>query len=73
MDKKLIINKLKIHLNLNSDTELADFLGVKQNTISTWKSRNTMDYELIITKCDDINANWLITGEVQCLNQIIML
>ena len=63
MDKILIINKLKAYLNIKTDTKFADFLGVKQNTISSWKKRNTLDYELIISKCDTINANWLFTGE----------
>lgn len=30
--------------------------------MSSWHSRNTIDYELISTKCVDINANWLLTG-----------
>ncbi len=63
MDKVLIINKLKSHLNIKTDTDFAKFLGIKQNTISSWKKRDTLDYELIISKCDNINANWLFTGE----------
>ena len=35
MDKTLVINDIKNHLNYKTDTELADFLGVKQPTIST--------------------------------------
>ena len=67
MNKSLIINEIKSHLNYKTDTELADFLGVKQPTISTWRKRNTIDYELIIAKCNDIDANWLITGEGEML------
>lgn len=69
MDKSLIINEIKSHLNYKTDTELADFLGVKQPTISTWRKRNTIDYELIIAKCNDIDANWLLTGEGSMLKQ----
>ena len=67
MDKSKIIREIKLHLGFKNDTELADFLGIKQNTLSTWKSRNTMDYDLIISKCDFIDANWLLTGEGKML------
>ncbi|WP_286767195.1 MULTISPECIES: LexA family transcriptional regulator [Sphingobacterium] len=69
MNKSLIINQIKSHLNIKTDSDFADFLGVKQPTISAWKSRNTMDYELIITKCKDIDANWLITGSGNMLKE----
>lgn len=48
--------------NFRTDTELSDFLGVKQNTISSWKSRGTVDYDLIISKCDTDDLNWLLKG-----------
>lgn len=63
MKKSKIIDAIKVYLKFNTDTELADFLGVKQPTISSWRSRNTLDYDLIITKCNDIDANFLMTGE----------
>lgn len=69
MDKTLIINEIKNHLQYKTDTELAEFLGVKQPTISTWRKRNTIDYELIIAKCNDIDANWLITGKGKMLKK----
>ncbi len=67
MDKSLIIKEIKKHLNFNKDGELANYLGVSQNTISSWKSRNTINYDLIISKCDFINANWLLTGKGEML------
>lgn len=67
MNKSKIIREIKLHLGFKNDTELADFLGIKQNTLSTWKSRNTMDYDLVISKCDFIDANWLLTGEGEML------
>lgn len=67
MNKALIINELKNYLNIKTDSEFAKFLGLKQNTISSWKSRNSLDYDLIISKCDQINANWLLTGEGEML------
>jgi len=58
-----IINRVKESYNIGTDTELALFLGVKQNTIASWKSRNSIDYQLIISKCDSEDLNWLLTGD----------
>lgn len=69
MDKSKIIREIKLYLGFKNDTELADFLGIKQNTLSTWKSRNTMDYDLVISKCEEINANWLLTGQGPMLKE----
>ena len=54
-------------MGIKTDSEFADFLGVKQPTISTWRKRNTIDYKLIITKCNNIDANWLLTGQGEML------
>ena len=45
MDKSLILNKIKSYLNLKSDTELANFLGIKPQVLSNWRARNTFDTE----------------------------
>ena len=42
-------------------------MGIKPNTLSNWYSRNTIDYDLIITKCERIDANWLLTGKGEML------
>ncbi|WP_461534363.1 LexA family transcriptional regulator [Sinomicrobium sp.] len=47
----LILEKLKKHLQIKTNTELARILNVKPNTISTWKRRNSVDYELIVSIC----------------------
>lgn len=31
-------------------------------TISNWKKRNTIDYERLFTKCENINFDWLFMG-----------
>ena len=67
MTKSLILNEIKKYLNFTKDNELANYLGIKQNTLSSWRSRNTLDYEKIISKCDYLNANWLITGKGEML------
>lgn len=60
---KKILDRIKYAYRLRTDTELANYLGVSQSTIPTWKSRDTLNRELIIAKCDDINANWIFHGE----------
>jgi len=65
MNKQLILNRIKSANNLKSDSELADFLEVKKNTISNWRARNTLDWELVLSKCDNLDLNWLIKEEVK--------
>ncbi len=62
MDKTLILNRIKIYLKLKNDKDLADFLGIKPNVLSNWYTRNSIDYDIVFTKCDFIDKNWLITG-----------
>lgn len=69
MNTKQIINAIKLHYNIKTDTEFANKLGIKQNTLATWYARNTLDYGLIISKCDEIDANWLHTGEGEMLKK----
>ena len=63
MDKSLILNKIKEHLNLRYDKEFADFLGIKTTTLAMWYKRNTYDIELIFKKCEFLSAEWLLTGQ----------
>ena len=63
IDKLQIISRIKQAKNFQSDIELADFLGVSRATLSNWKARNRVDYDLLFSKCEHINLHWLITGE----------
>lgn len=49
--------------SIKTDAELSRFLGVAPNTLSNWKKRNTLDLDAVITKCVDINMDWLFKGE----------
>ena len=57
-----ILARLKEYLGVNTDTELANCLDIKQNTISSWKSRGKVDLMLIIAKYDDLSLDWLLKG-----------
>jgi len=61
----LILKKLKKSLKINTDIELSEILNVKPNTISTWKKRNTLDYNCIISICElyDIDLNSIFTNQ----------
>jgi|GEM_PF-1471988 len=62
-----ILERLKQVTGIKKDIELAKFLGLSRSTISTWKTRQTIDYNLLFMKCKqynkDINLDWLLTGE----------
>ncbi|MBR4498268.1 MAG: helix-turn-helix domain-containing protein [Bacteroidales bacterium] len=62
-NKELIINRLKEANNFHTDKELADFLGISKTTISNWYRRNTIDFELVLSKCEHIDINWLLFGK----------
>lgn len=65
-----IIKKLKQSLGLKTDLELANVLHVKPNTVSSWKSRQTLQYEKIILLCKDnkIDLNELFLSESSDVN-----
>ena len=58
-----LISRLKIYFKVEADKELAQYLGVSATNLSNWKKRNTFDFDVIFTKCEGINLNWLFFGE----------
>ena len=66
-----ILNRAKIALNLSSDVQLAEVLGISKSTLSNWRARNSIDYPTLFTKCEYINLDWLITGEGNMLKETI--
>ncbi|MFS1522109.1 S24 family peptidase [Flavobacterium covae] len=67
IDKVFILNSLKNHMSFKKDIDFANFLGIKPTTLSSWYSRNTFDIELLYAKCNDISADWLISGKGEML------
>jgi hypothetical protein len=49
----LILKNLKIKLGARSDADLVTFFDVKPGTISAWRSRNSMNFDLLIAKCSE--------------------
>lgn len=58
-----IIERIKEAYRLETDAEVADFLGIKPSTLSMQKNRGRLNLQRIIEKCDDLNKNWLLDGE----------
>ena len=48
-----VIKKLKRMLGIKTDLQLADILDVKPNTISSWKKRDSLQYEGLIALCKE--------------------
>jgi len=63
MDATTILMRLKQSLSLKTDKALADYLGISATVISNWKSRGISDWEIIFSKCEYVDLNWLVRGE----------
>lgn len=68
--KTLILNKIKSHYGFKKGTQFAEFLGITQSALANWLSRDTFDIETLITKCEDINPRWMLTGVGEMLNPV---
>lgn len=62
-----ILDRLRNALNQSNDTELANFLGVKKATLSNWRSRNSLDWPLLFSFCEQIDLNWIIFGDSKAI------
>lgn len=62
MKINLIIERLFTYFEVDTNIALANKLGVSATTLSNWKTRNTIDYDLLFTKCEGANFNWIFFG-----------
>ena len=62
-----IIERLFVYFKVDSNKDLAEKLGISNTVLSNWKARNTIDYNLIFTKCESANLDWLIYGKGEML------
>ena len=58
-DKTIILDRIKEYYKLEKRADLARFLGIAPNTLTNWYMRNTLDLDVIYTKCVDMDYNWL--------------
>lgn len=56
--------RLKITLNIKTDRELAEVLGIAPPSVSNWKKRNTIPYDVCVEVATkhDVSLDWLILG-----------
>ena len=58
-----ILNRIKIALDVKTDVELSLLLKRTPSTISNWRDRKTIDYDLVIEKCEKYaNLDWIFLG-----------
>ena len=63
MNKGDMVECLVNHYCNGNKSQFAKMIGVKPGTITAWIARNTFDAELIYTKCSNVSADWLLSGE----------
>ena len=69
MDKKDRLEAIIGYYSNGKPSVFANFLGVAPSTISSWLARNTIDYDLIFAKCENLSSDWLLTGKGDMLRQ----
>lgn len=64
---EIILNRLSGVLNSQNEKELAEFLDVKQNTISTWKQREKIPLQEIydLAQKKDFSLDYVLLGRTQ--------
>ncbi|MCD8092689.1 MAG: helix-turn-helix domain-containing protein [Bacteroides sp.] len=58
-----IIKRAKLVKGFKADSELAAFLGISRSTLSNWTARNSIDFALLLSRLNDVDYNWLLTGK----------
>ncbi len=64
-----MLEQLIEYYNNGNKSQFSKRLGITPQGISTWLVRNTFDSELIFSKCENVNAEWLLTGEGSMLKE----
>ena len=62
MTKKERLEAIIDYYSDGKPSVFAKYIGVAPSTISSWLSRDTLDYDLIFAKCENISSDWLLTG-----------
>lgn len=69
MSKRDRLQRLIDYYSGGNKTQFANKLGISPQGLSSWVSRNTFDIELVYAKCENISAQWLLTGEGEMLDE----
>lgn len=63
MGKKEMLLSLIQHYSNGNKAQFARLLDVTPQTISTWLVRDTFDADRIFANCENINGDWLLSGD----------
>ena len=64
-----ILSRLYQYMGFSKDLEFCEKYHIKPNTLSTWKKRNKIPYELLeeISQNENLSMDWLLTGKGEML------
>ena len=68
MNKKDRLEAIIKHYSDGKPSVFAKLIGVAPSTISSWLSRDTLDYDLLFAKCENLSSEWLLTGRGEMTN-----
>lgn len=57
-----IIDRAKEALEVTLDADFARKIGILPSTLTNWRKRGTINYPLLMSKCQDTSLDWLLTG-----------
>ncbi len=68
-----LIDRLKQELSLNKDKDLCLLLDIKQNTLSTWRKRDSIDFNKVITLCElrGLDLNYIFFEDVKESQEVV--
>ena len=66
-----LIDRLKAELFIKKDKDLCMLLGIKHNTLSTWKKRDTLDFNKILELCEkhNLDLNYIFFEEEENMQE----
>lgn len=70
MNKKERLEAIIGHYSNGKPSVFAKWIGVAPSTISSWLSRDTLDYDLIFAKCENLSPEWLLSGQGSMLKGV---
>jgi hypothetical protein len=63
MERKEMFDALMALYGYKTKRQLAKRIGVRENVLGNWCSRNTMDIEKVANALPEVSPEWLITGK----------
>jgi len=69
---KSILDRLYRKLGIASDSEFCSIYNIKKNTLSTWKKRDSIPYELLerISQNANLSLDWVLLGKEEHGNTV---